>query len=159
MRRAKIVCTLGPSTNSPERLHDLVAAGMDIARFNLSHGSYDDHAAVYAAVRRASDVTGRAVGILVDGGIVVVEYADRKMAEGMAKGEAFAAAGKRMFWPVLNGTLTTLCAFLPFLFWNSIPGKFMSYLPITLFFVLGSSIFIALIFTPALGSIFGKHSD
>ena len=66
MRRAKIVCTLGPSTNSPERLHDLVAAGMDIARLNLSHGSYDDHAAVYAAVRRASDVTGRAVGILVD---------------------------------------------------------------------------------------------
>ena len=49
-----------------------------------------------------------AVGILVDGGIVVVEYADRKMAEGMPKEEAFAAAGKRMFWPVLNGTLTTL---------------------------------------------------
>lgn len=97
-----------------------------------------------------------AVGILVDGGIVVVEYADRKMAEGMDKEQAFAAAGKRMFWPVINGTLTTLCAFLPFLFWNSIPGKFMSFLPITLFFVLGSSIFVALIFTPALGSIFGR---
>ena len=51
-----------------------------------------------------------AVGILVDGGIVVVEYADRKMAEGMDKKAAFAAAGKRMFWPVVNGTLTTLCA-------------------------------------------------
>jgi len=99
-----------------------------------------------------------AVGILVDGGIVVVEYADRKMAEGMAKEEAFAAAGKRMFWPVLNGTLTTLCAFLPFLFWNSIPGKFMSFLPMTLFYVLGASIFIALIFTPALGSIFGRKA-
>lgn len=99
-----------------------------------------------------------AVGILVDGGIVVVEYADRKMAEGMAKEEAFAAAGKRMFWPVLNGTLTTLCAFLPFLFWNSIPGKFMSFLPLTLFYVLGASIFIALIFTPALGSIFGRKA-
>jgi multidrug efflux pump len=97
-----------------------------------------------------------AVGILVDGGIVVVEYADRKMAEGMPKEQAFAAAGKRMFWPVTNGTLTTLCAFLPFLFWNSIPGKVMSFLPLTLFFVLGASIFVALIFTPAVGSIFGR---
>jgi multidrug efflux pump len=97
-----------------------------------------------------------AVGILVDGGIVVVEYADRKMAEGLPKEQAFAAAGKRMFWPVTNGTLTTLCAFVPFMFWNSIPGKFMSYLPLTLFFVLGSSIFVALIFTPAVGSIFGR---
>lgn len=99
-----------------------------------------------------------AVGILVDGGIVVVEYADRKMAEGLNREEAFAAAGKRMFWPVVNGTLTTLCAFLPFLFWNSIAGKFMSYLPMTLFFVLGASIFVALIFTPALGSILGREA-
>lgn len=100
-----------------------------------------------------------AVGILVDGGIVVVEYADRKMAEGLPKEEAFAAAGKRMFWPVVNGTLTTLCAFLPFLFWNSITGKFMSFFPLTLFFVLGASIFVALIFTPAFGSIFGGKSE
>ncbi|MCA6238985.1 MAG: efflux RND transporter permease subunit, partial [Phenylobacterium sp.] len=98
-----------------------------------------------------------AVGILVDGGIVVVEYAERKMAEGMSRLEAFSVAGTRMFWPVLNGTLTTLCAFVPFMFWNSIPGKFMSFLPLTLFFVLGASIFIALIFTPALGSIFAKE--
>jgi multidrug efflux pump len=97
-----------------------------------------------------------AVGILVDGGIVVVEYADRKMAEGLPKEEAFAAAGKRMFWPVVNGTLTTLCAFLPFMFWDSIAGKVMSFLPLTLFFVLGASIFVALIFTPAVGSIFGR---
>ena len=96
-----------------------------------------------------------AVGILVDGGIVVVEYADRKMAEGLPKEEAYAAAGKRMFWPVVNGTLTTLAAFVPFLFWNSITGKFMSWFPITLFFVLGASIFVALIFTPAFGSLFG----
>ena len=98
-----------------------------------------------------------AVGILVDGGIVVVEFADRKMAEGMSKQAAFAAAGKRMFWPVLNGTLTTLAAFVPFLFWNSIAGKYMSWLPMTLIFVLTSSIFISLIFTPALGSVFGRR--
>ena len=99
-----------------------------------------------------------AVGILVDGGIVVIEYADRKMAEGLPKAEAFAAAGKRMFWPVVNGTLTTLCAFLPFLFWNSIPGKFMSFLPMTLLLVLSASIFVALVFTPALGSIFARKA-
>ena len=92
-----------------------------------------------------------AVGILVDGGIVVVEYADRRMAEGLPKDVAFAAAGKRMFWPVVNGTLTTLCAFVPFMFWNSIAGKFMSFLPLTLFFVLGASIFVALIFNPRAG--------
>lgn len=97
-----------------------------------------------------------AVGILVDGGIVVVEYADRKMAEGRSKADAFAAAGERMFWPVVNGTLTTLCAFVPFMFWNTISGKFMSFLPLTLFFVLGASIFAALLFTPALGSLFGR---
>jgi multidrug efflux pump len=96
-----------------------------------------------------------AVGILVDGGIVVVEYADRKMAEGLPKEAAYPAAAKRMFWPVVNGTLTTLCAFLPFMFWNSITGKFMSFFPLTLFFVLGASIFVALIFTPAFGSLFG----
>ena len=99
-----------------------------------------------------------AVGILVDGGIVVVEYADRKMAEGYPKEQAFAMAGKRMFWPVLNGTLTTLSAFVPFLFWNSIAGRYMSWLPLTLIFVLSSSIFIALIFTPALGSVAARKA-
>ena len=66
MRRAKIVCTLGPATSSPEQIHALVQAGMDIARLNLSHGEYSVHEGVYKAVRAASDVTGRAVGILVD---------------------------------------------------------------------------------------------
>ncbi|HEY8653413.1 MAG TPA: pyruvate kinase [Dermatophilaceae bacterium] len=66
MRRAKIVCTLGPATSSPERLRQLVAAGMDVARLNLSHGNYADHEAVYAEVRAASNESGRAVGVLVD---------------------------------------------------------------------------------------------
>jgi pyruvate kinase len=66
MRRAKIVCTLGPATSSPEGVRALVAAGMDVARLNLSHGGYADHEAIYAEVRRASDESGRAVGILVD---------------------------------------------------------------------------------------------
>jgi pyruvate kinase len=66
MRRAKIVATLGPATSSDEAIEALVLAGMDVARLNLSHGDHDDHAATYAAVRRASDKTGRGVGILVD---------------------------------------------------------------------------------------------
>jgi pyruvate kinase len=65
-RRAKIVCTLGPATSSPERITALVAAGLDVARLNMSHGDHDTHRAVYGAVRAASDVSGRSVGVLVD---------------------------------------------------------------------------------------------
>jgi len=66
MRRAKIVCTLGPATSTPEAIRGLVDAGMDVARLNLSHGSYADHEKVYAMVRQASDESGRAVAVLVD---------------------------------------------------------------------------------------------
>ncbi|MDQ2782742.1 pyruvate kinase [Lapillicoccus sp.] len=66
MRRAKIVCTLGPATSSPEQIDALVEAGMDIARLNLSHGEYSVHEGIYQSVRAASDHHGRAVGVLVD---------------------------------------------------------------------------------------------
>ena len=66
MRRAKIVCTLGPATSTPEKIRQLVDAGMNVARLNLSHGSYEDHEKVYNMVRQASDDSGIAVGILVD---------------------------------------------------------------------------------------------
>ncbi|TQM58280.1 pyruvate kinase [Humibacillus xanthopallidus] len=66
MRRAKIVCTIGPKTSSPEQLHALVLAGMDVARLNLSHGDHSVHDQVCRDVRAASDASGRAVGILVD---------------------------------------------------------------------------------------------
>ena len=98
-----------------------------------------------------------AVGMLVDGGIIVTEYADRKMAEGLNRREAYALAGKRMFWPVLSSAMTTLAAFIPFLFWDSMPGKFMAFLPITLIFVLTASLISALIFLPVLGSVFGAR--
>lgn len=64
MRRAKIVCTLGPAVS--DRTEELVDAGMDVARLNLSHGSYEEHEHRYAQVRAASDELGRAVGVLVD---------------------------------------------------------------------------------------------
>jgi pyruvate kinase len=65
-RRAKIVCTLGPATSSQEQIAALVDAGMDVARLNLSHGSRDEHLAVYNRVRAAAEASGRSVGILVD---------------------------------------------------------------------------------------------
>jgi pyruvate kinase len=66
VRRAKIVCTLGPATSTPEAVLGLVEAGMDVARLNLSHGEHADHERVYQLVREAADRTGRGVGILVD---------------------------------------------------------------------------------------------
>src|SRR6266446_7980525 len=65
-RQAKIVCTLGPATSSPEQITALVAAGLDVARLNMSHGDHDAHRAAYDAVRAASDTSGRSVGVLVD---------------------------------------------------------------------------------------------
>lgn len=96
------------------------------------------------------------VGILVDGAIVVVEYADRKMAEGLSRSDAYILAAQRMFWPVTSSTATTLAAFLPLLFWPGVSGKFMSYLPLTVIFVLSASLLTAMIFLPAIGSLFGK---
>ena len=66
MRRAKVICTLGPATDTEEQIRSLVDAGMDVARFNLSHGTYAEHERRYAHVRRASDHASRAVGVLVD---------------------------------------------------------------------------------------------
>ena len=66
MRRAKIVCTLGPASSSPERLSELVAAGMDVARLNMSHGDYADHERNLRSVRDAADRAGRPVGVLAD---------------------------------------------------------------------------------------------
>lgn len=97
-----------------------------------------------------------AVGILVDGAIIVVEYADRKMTEGHKPKQAFAEAAVRMFWPVVSATLTMIFTFLPMLLWPGIPGKFMSYFPITLMIVLSSSMIVALIFLPVLGGVFAR---
>jgi len=66
VRRAKIVCTLGPAVNTPERIRALVDAGMDVARMNLSHGSHADHEQVYRMVRDAADASGHGVGIFAD---------------------------------------------------------------------------------------------
>ena len=99
-----------------------------------------------------------AVGMLVDGAIVVSEYADRRITEGAPPEDAYAEAARRMFWPVIASTATTLCAFLPMLFWPGIPGQFMGHLPVTLIFVLSASLIVALIYLPVLGGMAGRMS-
>ncbi|WP_371398041.1 efflux RND transporter permease subunit [Fretibacter rubidus] len=95
------------------------------------------------------------VGVLVDSAIVIIEFADRKLAEGMDRKEAFKTAGERMFWPIISSTATTLAAFIPLLFWDSVTGKFMSYFPLTMIYVLTASMFMAIIFLPTMGTLIG----
>ncbi len=97
-----------------------------------------------------------AVGMLVDGAIVVTEYADRKMSEGFDRKRAYALAAKRMAWPIIAATATTLAAFLPLIFWPGTVGEFMKFLPITLVATLTASLAMALIFVPTLGSVLGR---
>jgi multidrug efflux pump len=97
-----------------------------------------------------------AVGMLVDGAIVVTEYADRCMSEGMDKKVAYSKAAQRMAWPIIASTATTLAAFAPLMFWPGMMGEFMKYLPFTLIAVLSASLLMALIFVPVLGGVFGK---
>ena len=97
-----------------------------------------------------------AVGMLVDDAIIVTEFAERRMSEGMDKREAFALAARRMAGPVIAATATRVAAFSPLLFWPGIVGEFMKYMPITLIVTLSSSLIYALIFTPALGALIAK---
>jgi len=98
------------------------------------------------------------VGLLVDGAIVVVEYADRKIQEGLSIKESYASASKKMALPIISSTATTLAAFIPLLFWPGLAGEFMKYMPITLICVLSSSLFMALLFVPVLGTIMNTIS-
>lgn len=97
-----------------------------------------------------------AVGMLVDGAIVVTEYADRKMSEGVDKKDAYSEASRRMAMPVISSTATTLAAFMPLAFWPGMMGEFMKFFPITLIATLSASLIMALIFIPTLGAIYGK---
>lgn len=97
-----------------------------------------------------------AVGMLVDDAIIVTEYAERRMSEGMDKREAFAMASHKMTGPVVAATMTRVAAFSPLLFWPGIVGEFMKYLPITLIVTLSASLVYALIFVPTLGALIAK---
>jgi multidrug efflux pump len=96
------------------------------------------------------------IGLLVDDSIVVSEYADRKMAEGMSPPDAYLTAAKRMLWPITGATLTKIAVFAPLLFWPGIIGGFMYYLPLTVIIMLTASLIVALVFLPVIGGIFGR---
>ena len=97
-----------------------------------------------------------AVGMLVDDAIIVSEFAERRMAEGMPPREAYSLAAKRMSGPVIAATATRVAAFSPLLFWPGTVGEFMKYLPITLIATLSASLVVALFFTPTLGALLGR---
>ena len=99
------------------------------------------------------------VGILIDGAIIVVEYANRRANEGISKKKVFILSAKKMFIPVLASTSTTLAAFFPLIFWPGIAGEFMFFLPVTLLAILSSSLVMALFFIPVIGKIFGTDKN
>jgi multidrug efflux pump len=98
------------------------------------------------------------VGMLVDGAIVTTELADRRLQEGASAPEAYAHAAKRMAWPIIASTATTLSVFFPLLFWSGIVGEFMKYLPITVILTLFAALFMALLFIPVAGSLIGRRT-
>lgn len=100
-----------------------------------------------------------AVGMLVDGAIVVVELAERNMKNGYSPKLAFTEAAKRMAWPITASTATTLAVFMPLLFWPGLIGEFMKYLPITLLVTLAASLFMALLFVPTVGALLKNKSS
>ncbi len=97
-----------------------------------------------------------ATGMLVDGAVIVTEFADRRMLEGIPRAKAYAMASARMFWPIIGSTVTTIVVFLPLLFWPGMVGEFMKYMPITVIATLTASLLMALIFVPTLGALIGR---
>ena len=97
-----------------------------------------------------------AAGNVVDGAIVVTEYADRKMTEGLDRRSAYSLAARRMAGPIIASTATQLAAFAPLLFWPGVAGEFMKFLPISQFAALTAALLMALIFVPVLGALVGR---
>ena len=99
------------------------------------------------------------LGMLIDGSLVVVELADRKMVEGLDKKSAYIYSAKRMLWPIVASAATTLAVFIPLFFWPGVSGQFMRILPITIFIVLTIALIFSLMFVPVIGSVFGRPSN
>lgn len=95
------------------------------------------------------------VGMLVDGAIVVTELASRNQDQGMTPEQAFSKASKRMAWPIIGSTATTLAVFVPLIPWPGVVGEFMKFLPITVIICLLASLVVALIFLPVVGAWLG----
>lgn len=96
------------------------------------------------------------VGMLVDGAIVVSEYADRRMLEGQKRALAYMESARHMAMPIISSTLTTLAVFAPLLFWPDVIGEFMKYIPVTVIITLIASLVMTLLAVPVLGSMIGR---
>jgi len=96
------------------------------------------------------------MGMLIDGAIVITEYADKKISEGLSRSEGYKMSSKRMFYPILASTGTTMAAFIPVMLWPGFTGQFMRYLPITVFTVLIGSLLYSLVLIPVLGTYLGQ---
>ena len=97
------------------------------------------------------------VGLLVDGAIVTMELADRRLHEGDDPRMAYADGARRMAWPIIASTATTLSVFVPLLIWTGLTGEFMKFLPITVILTLTTSLFVALIFIPLARGLIGRR--
>lgn len=100
-----------------------------------------------------------ALGMLVDNAIVVVENIYRFIDQGYSRFEAAKQAVGEIAVPIIASTMTTLAAFVPLAFWDSMMGEFMKFLPITLIIVLTSSLFVALVIIPVLSAVFIKKVE
>ena len=95
-------------------------------------------------------------GMIVDASIVMIEYTDLLLKDGVSYKEAFIRSAKRMFIPIFSAVITVLIVATPLLFWPGVPGQFMKYLPLTLIALLSSSFIVALFFLPTIGTKFGS---
>ncbi len=98
-------------------------------------------------------------GMLVDGAIVVAEYAERLLSAGRSARHAYTEAANRMAWPIISSTATTMAVFLPLLVWPGMVGEFMKYLPATVIIVLLTALFMALVFMPVMGAVFTRRPE
>jgi|TARA_B110000967_G_scaffold14186_1_gene13612 multidrug efflux pump len=100
-----------------------------------------------------------AVGMLVDGPIVISEYARSEQEKGVRRRDSYINASYNMFWPIIASALTTIAAFMPLVFWPDTIGQWLRVIPITVIVVLSTSLVVTLIFVPALGSMIERKTD
>ena len=100
-----------------------------------------------------------AVGMLVDGPIVISEYARAEQERGVRRRDSYINASYNMFWPIIASALTTIAAFIPLVFWPDTIGQWLRVIPITVIVVLSCSLIVTLIFVPALGSMIEKKTS
>ena len=100
-----------------------------------------------------------AVGLLVDGPIVISEYARSEQERGVRRRDSYLNASYSMFWPIIASALTTIAAFFPLIFWPDLLGQWLRVIPITVIVVLSTSLVVTLILVPAIGSMIEKKTS